>query len=113
MKKVKHLVMYGGIVMLAALCVSFACGGCASHVAISGREDSTVVLTNAYASVRYDGCFWKNDLWEPDWNSKKSRRHTLKIVRVKIYPWQAVMSVMTLGVWVPMYIDWELNGDYK
>lgn len=90
------------------------CGGCASNVAISGREESNeIVTTNSYSSVRYDGCFWKNDLWESDWNNKKDRRRTLKIVRVKVCPWQSVMAVATLGWWVPLYLDWELNGDRK
>lgn len=89
------------------------CGGCASNVAISGREESNEIVTNSYSSVRYDGCFWKNDLWESDWNNKKDRRRTLKIVRVKVCPWQSVMAVATLGWWVPLYLDWELNGDRK
>ncbi len=112
-KNMFRMILHGGIAILVVFGIVFGLGGCASQMAVSGREDSAVVLTNAYSSVRYDGCFWKNDLWESKWNSKKSRRHTLKIVRVKIYPWQAVMSVMTLGVWVPMYLDWELNGDNK
>jgi len=86
-------------------------GGCASQVAVSGRECSDVVVEGAYERVLYDGCFWKNDLWEDDWKTKKSRRHTLRIVRVKIYPWQSLAAVLTLGLWVPTYIDWELNGD--
>ena len=91
----------------------FMSGGCASNVAISGREESHEIVTNSYSSVRYDGCFWKNDFWEDDWNSKKDRRRTLKMARVRVYPWQSVMAVVSLGSWVPMYLDWELNGDKK
>ena len=99
-------------IAVAAMALSI-CSACSTQVGISGYEDSTVVLTNGYSSVLYHGSFWKNDLWEDDWIAKKSRKHTLKIVRCKIYPWQSVMSVLSLGAWVPMYLDWELNGDKR
>lgn len=113
MNNISLMLKRGTLYALFALVIAIGCGACASHVAISGREESSVVLTNSYQSVRYDGCFWKNDLWEESWQDKKSRRQTLKIVRMKIYPWQVLASAATLGVWVPIYVDWELNGDKK
>jgi len=110
MKALQGFCVFAGCAALAAV-LTLGVGGCASQVAVSGRECSDVVLTNAYESARYDGCFWVNDLWEGDWKAKKSRRHTLRIVRVKTYPWQSFMALATLGWWVPTYIDWELNGD--
>lgn len=101
------------LMFLAASGIAWLCVACSMQATISGRECETLVLTNACDHVRYDGCFWKNDLWEDDWNEKKSRRNTLKYARVKIYPWQSIMAVATLGVWVPVYIEWELNGDQK
>lgn len=109
MRHIVRGVLLGALVLVVAI----ECGGCASNVAISGREESNESVTNSYSSVRYDGCFWKNDLWESDWNNKKDRRRTLKSVRVKVCPWQSVMAVATLGLWVPLYLDWELNGDRK
>ena len=52
-------------------------------------------------------------MWEEEWNEKKSRRNTLKIARVRITPWQSLVAVASLGWWVPMYLEWELNGDKK
>lgn len=113
MRKVTKRIFMGLSITLASVAVAIACCSCASNVAISGREESREVVTNSYASVRYDGCFWKNDLWEDDWHDKKDRRRTLKSVRVKIYPWQSVVAVGTLGLWVPVYLEWEVNGDRK
>lgn len=70
-KNMFRMILHGGIAILVVFGIVFGLGGCASQMAVSGREDSAVVLTNAYSSVRYDGCFWKNDLWESKWNSKK------------------------------------------
>ena len=36
---------------------------------MSGLEISDNVVTNAYDQVRFDGCFWKNDLWEFEWQT--------------------------------------------
>jgi hypothetical protein len=101
------------ITAIAFIVLAVGCGACASNVAISGREEAKEALTNSFVSVRYDGCFWKNDLWEANWSNKKDRRRTLKMVRVKVYPWQSIAAVATLGWWVPVYLDWELNGDRK
>ena len=100
-----------GVKLVACCGVAWFCHACSTQTTVSGLEISDNVMTNAYDQVRYDGCFWKNDLWEDDWNEKKSRRNTLKYARVKIYPWQSFMAVATLGAWVPVYIEWELNGD--
>lgn len=97
----------------AFLGVAFACYACSTQATVSGYEDSTVVLTNSYSQVRYDGCFWNDRLWEDDWTEKKSIRHTLKLVRVRIVPWQSLAAVATLGVWVPVYLEWEINGDKR
>lgn len=86
---------------------------CSTQATISGREDTTIVLTNSYNQVRYDGCFWNDRLWEDDWEEKKDRRNSLKLVRVRIKPWQSLAAVASFGWWVPMYLEWELNGDKK
>jgi len=86
---------------------------CSTQATISGREDTTTVLTNSYNQVRYDGCFWIDRFWEDDWQEKKDRRNTLKLVRVRMKPWQSLAAVASLGWWVPMYLEWELNGDKK
>ena len=99
--------------LLAALAASL-CVGCSTQATVSGYEDTSgQPPAVAYAQERYDGCFWRDRLWEGDWNEKKDRRHTLKLVRARIAPWQSVAAVVTLGVWVPMYMEWELNGDRK
>lgn len=93
--------------------IAWFCYACSTQATISGREDSTVVLENGGGQERYDGCFWIDRLWEEDWDEKKDRRHTLRLVRVRIKPWQSLVAVASLGWWVPMYVEWELNGDNK
>ena len=91
----------------------YICYACSTQATISGRENSTIALTNSYNHAQYDGCFWIDRMWEEEWNEKKSRRNTLKIARVRITPWQSLVAVASLGWWVPMYLEWELNGDKK
>jgi len=100
-------------IVAAGLGIAGLCSACSTQATVSGREDSAAVLTNACGQVRYDGCFWNDRLWEPQWNEKKSRRQTLKLMRVRMTPWQSLAAVGTLGWWVPMYLEWELNGDGK
>ena len=88
--KIVSKVVLGGTIALL-------CYACSTQATISGYEDSTVVLTNSYSQVRYDGCFWVDRLWEGDWNEKKSRRNTLKLVRVRIKPWQSLAAVAFWG----------------
>lgn len=85
--------------------------GCTTQATVSGREISDVVLEHPSGVALYNGCFWCDRLWECNWSIKKSRRHTLKQTRMRLSPWQPLAAVCTLGVWVPMYIEWELNGD--
>ena len=99
--------------MTTGLAIACICYACSTQATISGRENSTIVLTNSYNHARYDGCFWIDRMWEEEWNEKKSRRNTLKIARVRITPWQSLVAVASLGWWVPMYLEWELNGDRK
>ena len=56
------MVLVGG--GIAGLCVS-----CSTQATVSGLEISDNVVTNAYDQVRFDGCFWKNDLWEFEWQT--------------------------------------------
>ena len=100
-----------GVKFVACCGVVWFCYACSTQATVSGVEKSEIVLTNAYSQVRYDGCFWKDRLWEGTWNEKRDRRHTLKLVRVRMKPWQSLAAVATLGWWVPMYLEWELNGD--
>lgn len=93
--------------------MSAVCCACTTQATVSGYEDTTVVVEDASGQVRYDGCFWIDRLWEGDWMEKKSRRHTLKLARARLAPWQPVAAVATLGWWVPVYLEWELNGDQK
>ena len=104
--KISLKVMAGGA-------IAWFCYACSTQATVSGHEDTTIVQTNSYNQVRYDGCFWIDRFWEDDWNEKKSRRNTLKLVRVRVEPWQSLAAVASLGWWVPMYIEWELNGDKK
>lgn len=104
--KIVLKVVFGGAIVLL-------CYACSTQATISGYENSTIALTNSYNHAQYDGCFWVDRFWEEDWNEKKSRRNTLKIARVRITPWQSLVAVASLGWWVPMYLEWELNGDKK
>lgn len=108
MSKVKGFVLGAALsVAVVSLC------GCATKAVVSGHETDSVVREGARGADRYDGCFWNDRLWEDDWLTKKDTERTLKIVRVRLVPWQSLASVVTLGVWVPMYVEWELNGDGK
>jgi hypothetical protein len=98
---------------IVGITIACFCSACSTQATISARENTTVVLTNSYNEAQYDGCFWIDRLWEEDWNQKKSRRNTLKLTRVRITPWQSFAAVASLGWWVPMYLEWELNGDKK
>ena len=98
---------------IGGITIACLCSACSTQATISARENTTVVLTNSYNEAQYDGCFWIDRLWEEDWNQKKSRRNTLKLTRVRITPWQSFAAVASLGWWVPMYLEWELNGDRK
>lgn len=109
----KNKVMKNALKMAVGLGLAWFCYACSTQATLSGREDSTVVQTNAYDHARYDGCFWNDRLWEGDWDEKKSRRNTLKLARVRIKPWQSLAAVASLGLWVPVYLEWELNGDKK
>lgn len=86
-----------------------AAAGCSTVIPVSGYEDS-VSSSCARGSDRYDGCFWNDRLWEEDWLTKKDTDRTLKIVRTRIKPWQPIVAVFSLGLWVPVYVEWELNG---
>lgn len=96
------LMLCGSLMMVAA---------CTTQATISGREITDEVLEKPSDMALYNGCFWKDRLWEEDWSIKKSRQHTLKQVRVRISPWQPLAAIGTLGLWVPFYVEWELNGD--
>lgn len=105
-------------IILVARCIvavvvisSMTLAGCTTQATISGKEISNVVIEQASGEALYSGCFWCDRLWEEEWSIKKSRRNTLKEVRVRIAPWQSLVSVCSLGFWVPMYVEWELNGD--
>ena len=105
----KSMLMILVAIMLVVANGMFA--GCTTQATVSGREISDVVLEQPRGAALYNGCFWKDRFWECDWSIKKSRRHTLKQTCVRLSPWQPLAAVCTLGIWVPMYIEWELNGD--
>ena len=52
-----------GVKFVACCGVAWFCYACSTQATVSGLEISDNVMTNAYDQVRYDGCFWKNDLW--------------------------------------------------
>ena len=108
----KHLFMVFRVVVVL-VSVSKFLSGCTTQATVSAREMSDVVLDKPYGEALYNGCFWNDRLWEDNWAIKKDRRHTLKLVRVRLSPWQSFAAVCTMGIWVPMYIEWELNGDRK
>jgi len=97
----KNLIMASAIVLAAV--------GCSTVVPVSGHEIGDSALCSI-GSDRYDGCFWNDRLWEEDWLTKKDTERTLKIVRTRIKPWQSIAAVFTFGIWVPVYVEWELNG---
>ena len=100
-ERVKKLIM--------AFAIALAAAGCSTVVPVSGREINDSTLCSR-GSDRYDGCFWNDRLWEEDWLTKKDTERTLKIVRTRIKPWQSIAAVFTIGIWVPVYVEWELNG---
>ena len=95
--------------LIYAAMIVCAAAGCSTVVTVSGYEDSESSLC-ARGSDRYDGCFWNDRLWEDDWLTKKDPDRTLKIVRTRIKPWQPIAAVFSFGLWVPVYVEWELNG---
>lgn len=102
-----------GSVVVAIVAGVLTTGGCVSEVEVSGHEGDASGCVGARGGDRYDGCFWNDRLWEDNWLAKKDTMRTLKIARVRIAPWQSIIAVATLGMWVPTYVEWELNGDGK
>lgn len=99
-------VVAGGVLLAATF-------GCTTMAPVSGYETDAVACGQKGGSDRYDGCFWNDRLWEENWLTKKSTNQTLKVVRCRLAAWQSIAAVATFGVWVPMYVEWELNGDRK
>ena len=99
--------------LILSAAIILAAVGCSTVVPVSGYEDGNVTTTCARGSDRYDGCFWNNRLWEDDWLTKKDTERTLKTVRTRIMPWQPVVAVFSFGLWVPVYVEWEMNGVVK
>ena len=44
--------------MTTGLAIACICYACSTQATISGRENSTIALTNSYNHAQYDGCFW-------------------------------------------------------
>ena len=92
------------------LCMVFCLGacGCQSSVRVSGHA----VRPYEYPPMRYDGSFWKKDLWEKSNHiTVEDKRHTLAAVRCRTNYWYALATVLTFGLWAPMDIEWEENND--
>ena len=93
------------------LCISFclmATCGCQSSVRVSGHA----VRPYEYPPMRYDGSFWKKDLWEKsNVITVEDKRHTVAAVRCRTNYWYALATVLTFGLWAPIDIEWEENND--
>ena len=97
-------------VICVALCMVFCIGvcGCQSSVRVSGRA----VRPYEYPPMRYDGCLWKQNLWEKNnMITVEDKHHTVAAVRCRTNYWYALATVLTLGLWVPVDIEWEENND--
>ncbi|MCQ2403147.1 MAG: hypothetical protein MJ202_05425 [Lentisphaeria bacterium] len=82
--------------------------GCQSTVRVSGHA----VRPYEYPPMRYDGCCWKETLWEKS-NTifPENKRHTLAAVRYRTNYFYALGTVLTFGLWAPVDIEWEENDD--
>ena len=89
------------------VCAVILCG-CQSSVRVSGRA----VRPYEYPARRFDGSLWKETLWEKDnYIRVEDRRHTLGAVRFRTNYLYALATVLTLGLWAPVDIEWEENND--
>ncbi|MBQ9446624.1 MAG: hypothetical protein IJU61_08530 [Victivallales bacterium] len=91
------------------LCMVFCMGVCScSSVRVSGRA----IRPYEYPPMRYDGSFWKQDLWEKsNVIMVEDKRHTVAAVRCRTNYWYALATVLTFGLWAPIDIEWEENDD--
>ncbi len=91
------------------LCIVFCMGVCScSSVRVSGRA----IRPYEYPPMRYDGSFWKQDLWEKsNVIMVEDKRHTVAAVRCRTNYWYALATVLTFGLWAPIDIEWEENDD--
>ena len=91
------------------LCMVVCMGVCScSSVRVSGRA----IRPYEYPPMRYDGSFWKQDLWEKsNVIMVEDKRHTVAAVRCRTNYWYALATVLTFGLWAPIDIEWEENDD--
>ena len=95
------------ILICSALSMMCLCS-CQTSVRVSGRA----VRPYENPPMRYDGSLWKDTLWEKDnYLTVQDRHHTLAAVRVRSNYLYSLATVLTLGLWAPMDLEWEENYD--
>ncbi len=95
------------LVVVGMLCAFLLCG-CQSSIRVSGKA----VRPYEYPPMRYDGSYWSETLWEKDNHITVSdRRHTVAAVRFRTNYLYSLATVLTLGLWAPVDIEWEENND--
>jgi hypothetical protein len=89
------------------LCIMLLLSSGCMSVLVQGRgsnPDSPVPAT-------YHGSLWSSTLWEEDWIASKSRKESLTSVRIRTNYLYALVTVITLGIYAPIDMEWRLNNN--
>lgn len=102
-------------ILLSAAVVFLLMSGCVEvDPSIQGRRSGSLSpMTNTV----YHGCGYTEGPWGEPWNAGGDRRHSLYSVRMKYNVWYAVAAVCSLGLYMPMDMEWRYDlgeeGDGK